>query len=532
MSTDSFAIWLLGLAALVSLVFLYGLHPVTRWKYRQFPGPPPTWLFGNIRDIIKKSAYHYYIEQAQVYGKLFKVWYGATPVIVVTDATLGRAVNLRNPNRHTAIGPATILQGKDRIFESEGILLTKDREFHRSIRNAWNPAFFSQSLEGYASLMNSGADGLVRRLAQSAAKSEEIDIWRTLGDMTMAVVGSASFGVDFRTQSESSESSAEAKELVHAAQTIFQQGGAAGSMWVPIIVMCPPLLPVVRQLAMYFPDKKMLNLMHARRTLKDTCEALLRQVRQQIASSNGAAPAGKPERGVAPGSFLHHLATAKHHPSVRNGDDFTDMEILQQAFGFLLGGYETTASALGFTIYSLAANPDKAAKLMQEVDAFGRDREPGRLDIEQLPYVQACFKEALRLFPPGHIAIREAVEDLDLDGHFVPKGTWIHVSICGIHRDPKVWGNPDEYTPERWVEGSPLEATDAQKKAFMPFGDGIRACVGKRFAWEEALIALIRIYQKIDFKLSPGQVPLAVRSPFTLGPSKGIFVTPILRVEE
>ncbi len=55
----------------------------------------------------------------------------------------------------------------------------------------------------------------------------------------------------------------------------------------------------------------------------------------------------------------------------------------------------------------------------------------------------------------------------------------MQVSICGIHRDPKVWGTPDEYTPERWVEGSPLEATDAQKKAFMPFGDGIRACVGE-----------------------------------------------------
>ena len=86
--------------------------------------------------------------------------------------------------------------------------------------------------------------------------------------------------------------------------------------------------------------------MHARRTLKDTCEALLRQVRQQIASTNGAAPAGKPERGVAPGSFLHHLATAKHHPSVRNGDDFTDMEILQQAFGFLLVGRVPPPTAL------------------------------------------------------------------------------------------------------------------------------------------------------------------------------------------
>ena len=68
------------------------------------------------------------------------------------------------------------------------------REFHRSIRNAWNPAFFSQSLEGYADLMNKGAEGLIRRLTKSAAKGEEIDIWRTLGDMTMAVVGSASFG--------------------------------------------------------------------------------------------------------------------------------------------------------------------------------------------------------------------------------------------------------------------------------------------------------------------------------------------------
>ena len=56
---------------------------------------------------------------------MLQVWYGATPVIVITDADLGKAVNLRNPYRHTAIGPATILQGKDRTFESEGILLTK-----------------------------------------------------------------------------------------------------------------------------------------------------------------------------------------------------------------------------------------------------------------------------------------------------------------------------------------------------------------------------------------------------------------------
>lgn len=70
----------------------------------------------------------------------------------------------------------------------------RSRDYHKSIRNAWNPAFFSQSLEGYASLMNSGAEGMLRRLGKAAARGQEIDIWRTLGDMTMAVVGSASFG--------------------------------------------------------------------------------------------------------------------------------------------------------------------------------------------------------------------------------------------------------------------------------------------------------------------------------------------------
>lgn len=65
---------------------------------------------------------------------------------------------------------------------------------------------------------------------------------------------------------------------------------------------------------------------------------------------------------------------------------------------------------------------------LQEVDAFGRDRLPQNSDLEKLPYVQAAFKEALRLFPPGHISIRVAVEDLNLNGLSVKKGTWVHVS--------------------------------------------------------------------------------------------------------
>lgn len=74
-----------------------------------------------------------------------------------------------------------------------GVILCS-RAYHRSLRNAWQPAFFSESLNGYANLMNAGADRLLRRLGKAAAKEQEVNIWRMLGDLTMDVVGTASFG--------------------------------------------------------------------------------------------------------------------------------------------------------------------------------------------------------------------------------------------------------------------------------------------------------------------------------------------------
>lgn len=104
-------------------------------------------------EMMRESSYHYYIRNARKYGKVFKViflgfkcplvlmftcrwcvhvtflsaqvWFGATPVIVVSDPILGRAINLRNPNRHEPVGPVTVMSPKQRIFDEEGILQTK-----------------------------------------------------------------------------------------------------------------------------------------------------------------------------------------------------------------------------------------------------------------------------------------------------------------------------------------------------------------------------------------------------------------------
>ncbi len=80
--------------------------------------------------------------------------------------------------------------------------------------------------------------------------------------------------------------------------------------------------------------------------------------------------------------------------------------ISMQGFVMVLAGYETTGNALGFALYLLAAHPAQQQKLVEEVRKFGPDRQPNYESLQELPFVEACLKEALRLYPPAPTHIR------------------------------------------------------------------------------------------------------------------------------
>lgn len=112
------------------------------------------------------------------------------------------------------------------------------------------------------------------------------------------------------------------------------------------------------------------------------------------------------------------------------------LQIAAQTRTFILAGYETTASALAYAVYCLALCPRAVAALLAEVDAWGRDRAPSVDDLAAaFPYVDACVKEALRLYPPATLAIREAKEALWLGGYRVPAGTSLQVSVVWQYRN-------------------------------------------------------------------------------------------------
>ncbi|CAL8467564.1 g7102 [Coccomyxa elongata] len=537
------------LAVFISAVFLYGWHPVARWRLGKIPGPRGRWLVGSLAEIVPSGPHEVYTRWGQQYGKIFKYFAGAQPIVVINDAEMARLVSLRLSTRPQPRSPALLMPAKEAALQRMGLFSTNDKDYHRSMKHAWLPVFNSASLEISSKEMNIGAERLALTLAKFAKEGKEVNIWRQFGYMTMDVVGTAAFGVELRTQEgEKGMNSEEAERLVWAAQTIFATNSVRASIYTAPGALLPFLDPLMRLLAHYFPDAGLTRAIKARHILRDTVRELVKETRQREAAgvsptasgapggpAPSAAEARKKARGVQPGSFLNLMINSKHESS---GQTVSDAEATAQAFTFLLAGYETTASALAFTIYTLAKHPDKTEKLVKEVDSIGREASIGPAELAEMPYLDACLKESMRLYPPGHVTPREPLtEDFTVKGYTIPKGTWIHMPIFTLQRSEEYYGRPLEFIPERWIEGTPEEAALNKKVpgSWMAFGEGTRSCVGQRFALQEAKITLARLFQRFTFKLSPGQVDeagLQLQSFFTLGPKEGIFVVPVQRIEE
>lgn len=159
----------------------------------------------------------------------------------------------------------------------------------------------------------------------------------------------------------------------------------------------------------------------------------------------------------------------------------------------------------------LATHPDKEARLLQELHALasgsggGGGAEAGQsaaaayasLDLEaRAPYLAAVWSEALRLYPPGTIAVRLSRPGLDLGGLALPAGSNVQVSIYSMQRSRRYWNDALDFRPERFLPGAP-EALAPPPGAFLPFGDGARKCIGYKFATQEGLLALAAIYTRV-----------------------------------
>lgn len=175
-----------------------------------------------------------------------------------------------------------------------------------------------------------------------------------------------------------------------------------------------------------------------------------------------------------------------------------DDNVRDQVLTFLIAGHETTSGLLSFATYSLMRNPHVLAQAYGEVDRLlPGDTVPDYDTIMQLDVIPRILDETLRLWAPIPMFGKASLEDTIVGGHYeLKKGTQVLILEGPLHTHPKAWERPEEFDIDRWL---PENREKHHPHAYKPFGNGVRACIGRQFALTEARLALALVLQKFKF---------------------------------
>ncbi|KAK8987956.1 hypothetical protein V6N11_065560 [Hibiscus sabdariffa] len=219
-----------------------------------------------------------------------------------------------------------------------------------------------------------------------------------------------------------------------------------------------------------------------------------------------------------PGLLVH----AYHDSDNKNKISLEDL--VDECKTFYLAGQDTVNSLLAWTVLLLAIHGDWQERARSEVIQIFGNQNPHHEGISKLKIITMIINETLRLYDPAVSIVREVGREVQLGKLVLPGNMDLLVPIMGLHHNPDLWGDDVHlFKPERFAEGI-AKATKYNSAAYLPFGQGVRTCVGTTFAITETKIALAMILQRYAITLSPAYVhsPMII---ITVQPKHGIQIT-------
>ena len=383
-------------------------------------------------------------------------------------------------------------------------LLTSENESHLRQRRMMQPAFHRLRIAEYTRAMTDYAE----KMADSWHDGDILDIDHEMMRLTLQIVAKTLFDANVESDADS-----------------------IGQSLTAIVEMFNLLLLPFSEVLEKLPFPQSIRFKHARKTLNTVIYNIIDERRGS---------------GEDTGDLLSMLMQAQDED---DGSRMTDEQIRDEAMTLFLAGHETTANLLTWTWYLLSQNPEKELKLHAELDRV-LSTEGGNLsgsegvassdkltvdtlptgrvsalriptidDLANLKYTEHVIAESMRLYPPAWAVGRYAVEDHEIGGYIIPKGSTVLASQYILQRDPRFWDNPNEFLPERWEAQSVKEAS--QKNIYFPFGGGVRRCIGESFAWAEGILLLATLARKWKLRLVPGE-RVETKPMITLRPKFGM----------
>ncbi|MFN4058522.1 MAG: cytochrome P450 [Roseinatronobacter sp.] len=265
------------------------------------------------------------------------------------------------------------------------------------------------------------------------------------------------------------------------------------------------LIPLPAWMPRFFP-----------RTTRDTARTI-RALIVQMTDARAAQIAA----GTAPEDLATKIMTT---PDPESGACFDTAEMVDQVAIFFLAGHETSASALAWTLYLLATHPDWQARVAAEARVLAPHIAAGSTPdfaiLRLMPLLRDTFREALRLYPPVPMMVRQTTRAEVFRGRKLGQGTQVIVSPWHMGRNETIWPDPHLFRPERWAQ----DATKTQARdGYIPFSAGPRVCTGAGFAMAEGVLLLARILHDWELVARPDRVPVPVAQ-MTVRAQDGIWL--------
>ncbi len=174
----------------------------------------------------------------------------------------------------------------------------------------------------------------------------------------------------------------------------------------------------------------------------------------------------------------------------------TEKEVLDEVMTLIVAAHETTAATVNWIWYFLSEYDQVLAGIRDEIDRL-ESNPPNFEALQKLPYIRQVIDEALRMYPPGWLLSREAIEDVELGGYQLEAGTNIFISPYFVHRHEKFWQQPEQFDPHRFSESN---AKQINRYAYFPFSMGQRRCPGEIFALIEMQVHFAYVCKHLDMK--------------------------------
>ncbi len=174
----------------------------------------------------------------------------------------------------------------------------------------------------------------------------------------------------------------------------------------------------------------------------------------------------------------------------------TEKEVLDEVMTLIVAAHETTAATVNWIWYFLSENDQVLASVRDEINRL--DSNPPSFEaLQNLPYIRQVIDEALRMYPPGWLLSREAIDRVELGGYQLDAGTNIFISPYYVHRHEEFWQSPEQFDPQRFSES---HAKQINRYTYFPFSMGQRRCPGEIFALIEMQVHFAYVCKHLDMK--------------------------------